>query len=41
MKAFEYNIPTKVAFGRNQIEKLPGYVEEYGKKVLLVYWDLR
>ena len=37
MKAFEYNIPTKVAFGRNQIEKLPGYVEEYGKKVLLVY----
>lgn len=37
MKAFEYNIPTKVAFGRGQIKKLPGYVLEYGKKVLLVY----
>ena len=37
MKAFEYNIPTKVAFGKGQIKKLPGYVLEYGKKVLLVY----
>ena len=37
MKAFEYNIPTKVAFGRGQIKKLPGYVLEYGEKVLLVY----
>lgn len=37
MNNFEYNIPTKVAFGRNQIEKLPEYVKEYGSKVLLVY----
>ncbi len=37
MNNFEYNIPTKVAFGRNQIEKLPEYVKEYGSSVLLVY----
>lgn len=37
MNNFEYNIPTKVAFGRDQIEKLPEYVKEYGSKVLLVY----
>ena len=37
MNNFEYNIPTKVAFGRNQMEKLPEYVKEYGSKVLLVY----
>ena len=34
---FMYSIPTKVAFGKGQIAKLPEFVAEFGKNVLLVY----
>lgn len=37
MDAFLYDIPTKVAFGRGQIELLPAFVQEFGSKVLLLY----
>lgn len=37
MQSFVYNIPTKVAFGKGQIKMLPGFVREYGTKVLIVY----
>lgn len=34
---FMYSIPTKVAFGKGQIAKLPEFVSEFGNNVLLVY----
>lgn len=37
MQNFFYDIPTKVAFGKGQIQKLPSFVKEFGTKVLLVY----
>lgn len=37
MENFTYCIPTKIYFGKGQIEKLRDIVSEYGKKVLLVY----
>ncbi len=37
MNNFEYHIPTKIAFGKGQIEKLPEYVKEYGRKALIIY----
>ncbi len=37
MNKFIYNIPTKIAFGKDQIEMLPEFIKEYGNKVLLVY----
>lgn len=37
MQNFTYYIPTKVHFGKGQIEKLGESVLEYGKKALLVY----
>lgn len=37
MESFVYNIPTKVYFGRNQLENLGKEVSFYGKKVLLCY----
>lgn len=37
MKNFVYNIPTKVFFGKGQIEKIGTEILKYGKKVLLVY----
>ena len=37
MLNFNYDIGTKVYFGKGQIEKLPGSVKQYGKKVLLCY----
>ena len=37
MKNFEFNNPTKLIFGRGQVEKLREEVPKYGKKVLLVY----
>ncbi len=37
MRNFEYHIPTKIAFGKGQIEKLPAYVKEFGTRALLVY----
>lgn len=37
MQNFTYYIPTKVHFGKGQIEKLGESVLEYGRKALLVY----
>lgn len=37
MERFIYNVPTRIAFGRGQIEMLPKFIREYGTKVLLVY----
>jgi alcohol dehydrogenase YqhD (iron-dependent ADH family) len=37
MENFIYDIPTKIAFGKGQIEMLPKFIKEYGSKVLLVY----
>jgi butanol dehydrogenase len=37
MKNFDYSIPTKVFFGKDQVNVLPEQVEKYGSRVLLVY----
>ena len=37
MNSFFYDIPTKVYFGENQLEKLGETLKQYGKKVLLTY----
>lgn len=37
MNNFNFNIPTDIRFGKDQIECLPGELSKYGKKVLLVY----
>lgn len=37
MDNFLYYIPTKIHFGRGKVSELPGEVQVYGKRVLLVY----
>lgn len=37
MQNFYYDIPTKVAFGKGEIKRLPEFVKEFGQKVLIVY----
>lgn len=37
MQNFLYSIPTKVAFGRGELSRLPDFVKEFGKRVLIVY----
>lgn len=37
MDNFCYSIPTTVAFGKGEINKLAGYIKEFGDKVLIVY----
>ncbi len=37
MQDFFYSIPTKIAFGRNELDKLPVFIKEFGNRVLLVY----
>ncbi len=37
MYNFMYSIPTKIAFGKENITRLPNFVKEFGEKVLLVY----
>lgn len=37
MYPFSFHNPTKLIFGRRQIERLPEELAKYGKKVLLVY----
>ncbi|MDQ0164029.1 iron-containing alcohol dehydrogenase [Aeribacillus alveayuensis] len=37
MDSFEFYNPTKLIFGKDQIEKLKAEVPKYGKKVLLIY----
>ncbi|MEC5424371.1 iron-containing alcohol dehydrogenase [Virgibacillus sp. C22-A2] len=37
MEKFTYHNPTKLLFGRGQLKLLPEEVQQYGKKVLIVY----
>ncbi len=37
MENFIYHIPTQIAFGKGQIQRLPEFLAEYGSKVLLLY----
>ncbi|MFC2948998.1 iron-containing alcohol dehydrogenase [Virgibacillus sediminis] len=37
MNNFTYHNPTKLIFGKGQLDALPKEVEKYGKKVLIVY----
>ena len=37
MLNFDYSIPTKIFFGKNQIKVLAREIKQYGNKVLLVY----
>ena len=37
MENFEFCVGTDILFGKGQLEKLPGAMAQYGKKVLLVY----
>lgn len=37
MVNFDYCTPTRLVFGKGVIEKLPGIMERFGRKILLVY----
>lgn len=37
MQNFDYQTPTRLIFGKNSIEKLPGVMQPFGKKILLTY----
>lgn len=37
MENFTYYNPTKLIFGKGQLDKLPGEAARYGERVLLVY----
>lgn len=37
MENFICHIPTKIAFGKGQIQMLPEFIKEYGNKVLVLY----
>ena len=37
MQNFEYRTPTRLIFGQGVIEKLPGVLAQFGKKILLTY----
>lgn len=37
MKNFNYSIPTKIFFGKDQVNVLPEQIKKYGSRVLLVY----
>ena len=37
MLNYVHNIPTKLYFGKGQIDNLPTILKEYGKNVLMVY----
>ncbi|GAA0421603.1 MAG: iron-containing alcohol dehydrogenase [Bacillota bacterium] len=37
MENFTYHNPTKLIFGKGQLDKLPEEIQPYGKKVLIVY----
>ena len=37
MNAFNFCVPTKIYFGKNQLDSLPKAIEPYGKNILLVY----
>ena len=37
MQNFDYQTPTRLIFGKGVVEKLPGVMAQFGKKVLLTY----
>lgn len=37
MENFNFNLSTKIAFGKDSVDKLPSLLEGYGKKILLAY----
>ena len=37
MQNFEYQTPTRLIFGKGVIDKLPGVMAQFGKKILLTY----
>lgn len=37
MENFIYHLPTQIAFGKGQIQRLPEFLAEYGSKILLLY----
>ena len=37
MQNFDYQTPTRLIFGKDSIEKLPGVMQPFGKKILLTY----
>ena len=37
MQNFEYRTPTRLIFGRGVVEKLPGVMAQFGRKILLTY----
>lgn len=37
MQNFEYMTPTRLIFGKGVVEKLPGVMAQYGKRILLTY----
>ena len=37
MQNFDYQTPTRLIFGKGAIEKLPGVMAQFGKKILLTY----
>jgi len=37
MENYQFHAPTKMLFGKGQIQQLPNELKEFGKKVLLVY----
>ena len=37
MKDFNFNIATKILFGRDKLDEIPEEIKKYGDKVLLVY----
>ena len=37
MQNFDYQTPTRLIFGKGVVEKLPGVMAQFGKKILLTY----
>ena len=37
MQNFNYCTPTRLIFGKDVVEKLPGVMEQFGKRILLSY----
>ena len=37
MQNFDYQTPTRLIFGKGVIDKLPGVMAQFGKKILLTY----
>ena len=37
MRNFDYQTPTRLIFGKGVVEKLPGVMAQFGKRILLTY----